>query len=215
MVKLTTKIFGKDYKFDSTKVLHSYKERKDIHKKLVDLLEKKRDDEYIKLALGITDPMGNFSADEHNLGPQILTQNRSESIVKLAQNLRCCLDVSHIPDTIYKANLNNLKISVGSEMAMMLRPQDFWVANVRTIWAHLLIKHECDRKKANKELELYRDNDMNSKMAYELWKYIYLSMETHLNKIYKEVKIMKKAPEQFKYLWIDSICNQCYERKDE
>jgi len=35
----------------------------------------------------------------------------------------------------------------------MLNPRRYWVTNVRTIWAHLLVKHNDDVCRANDELE--------------------------------------------------------------
>lgn len=196
-----------------------YDDRVEIHNILVKLLNNGKVQEYVNLALGIENSRGNYSADEHKLGPQILSENTIAAVFRLAKKLYACHSVTHIPKTIYESNLAYLKIGVGSEMAAMLRPDRFWVGNVRTIWTHLLIKHGWDYSKADEELELYRDDDISSKMAYQIWRDIYLSMEPNLDTLIKigneyasktGVKVGK-----LKYLWADAIANALYEREND
>jgi hypothetical protein len=94
-------------------------------------------------AFGITDAAGNFSAAEHRLGPQILHSRPARAVWELGMRLTACTEPAQVVDTIYAAQIPNLKISVGSEIGMMVRPESFWVANTRSIWAHLLVKHNC------------------------------------------------------------------------
>ena len=104
-------------------------------------------------------------------------------------------------------------------MAPMLRPDSVWVGDVRTILTHLLIKHGWDYDKADEELELYRDDDISSEMAYQIWRDIYLSMEPNLNKL---IGIGNKYALQsgvkagkLKYLWADAIADALYEYEDD
>jgi hypothetical protein len=196
-----------------------YDDRVEVHKILKNRLLSGNRRGYVNLALGIEDPTGNFSADEHKLGPRILSENTSSSVFRLAEKLFSCHSVTHIPKTIYESNLRYLKIGIGSEMATMLKPDSFWVGNVRTIWTHLLIKHEWDNDKADEELELYRDDNISSEMAYQIWRDIYLSMEPNLNKL---IEIGNKYALQsrvksgkLRYLWADAIANSLYEYRDE
>src|ERR1700690_3281483 len=73
------------------------------------------------------------------------------------------------PALIKAASVQFLQIGVGSEMSCMLNSKVCWVANTRTIWAHLLVKHNDNYAKADEELTLYRDNDATSEMAYKIW----------------------------------------------
>jgi hypothetical protein len=195
-------------------VKEHYLSRYKIHEELLTLLRNNERDEYVRLALGITDCNGNYSAYEHKLGPRILSENANavNRIFKLAQQLLSCPSINHIPSIIYNANILYLKISVGSEIAMMLRPKNFWVGNVRTIWAYFLIKHQWDYDNANEALELYKEGDLSSEMTYELWKYLYLEMQNNLDLLidlgnrYACAEGIKRGLS--KYLWADAIANQ-------
>jgi len=196
-------------------VLQHYEDRKHIHRDLVNFLKANNELEYVHLALGITDSIGNYSSDEHKLGPRILSETSTTKIFKLAKKLFNCSSVNHIPRIIYEANIPFLKISVGSEMAMMLNPNKFWVGNVRTIWVHLLIKHNWDYNKANEELELYRNDDISSEMIYKIWRDIYLSMETNLDHL---IELANKSASHtgvtkgnLKYMWADAMANAIYD----
>ena len=217
-MELEELLSGFDLNFRMIK--NHYKYRKNIHKTLVNNLKNKKHEEYISLAVGVQDDAGNFSASEHHLGEPIIANNASGSIIELANNFYSKeYKASELPELIYrKAQLPYLKISIGTEMAMMLRPKKYWVGNVRTIWSHLVIKHG-DIDKANEELELYRDNEETSEMYYFKWREIYTLMNLNLNKIEKSsLKIaeeQKIKPGKIKYLWIDAICNEMYASEHE
>ena len=121
-------------------------------------------------------------------------------------------------DTIYSARIPNLKISVGSEIAMMVRPETFWVANTRSIWAHLLVKHSFDYVKANEELRLYRDPERSSEMDYRLWKSIYIVMEKDLIRLGQlgetEAIAQKVKRGEDRNIWFDAIANAIYEKRN-
>ncbi len=197
-----------------SEVRNHYLDRKRTHSKLLRLFKHKQIKDYVYLALGITDNTGNYSADEHSLGPRILNENSIDRVYQLATELYSCQSPNHLPNIIYKSKLPFLKISVGSEMAMMLRPNDFWVGNVRTIWANLWIKHNFDYDKADEELKLYRDSDRTSAMDYQIWRDIYLSLQHTLDYLStegnKEAKKNKIKPGKLKYLWGDAIASSLY-----
>jgi len=205
-----------EFKINMRDVKKHYVHRKKVSLQLKNLLKTKKIEEYVRLAVGITDPLGNYSAHEHQLGPRILNNNSIISIFKFAQQLESKnLEVTDLPKIIYDADLAYCKISVGSEMASMLRPNHFWVGNVRTIWSHLVIKHKGDSEKANEELELYQIGDASSEMRYQIWREIYLSMQHSLDiintisKTWAEQQEIK--PGKLKYIWIDAVCNGLYE----
>ena len=207
-----------EFEIDLSSVKQHYIKRAKTSNKLVALLQGGNKTGYVELAVGISDPLGNYSANEHQLGPRILESNSVDSVYNLAINMFSeQLKVTHLPKLIYQANLPYLKIGIGSEMGSLLQPNKFWVGNVRTIWSHLVIKHKGDWEKANEELELYRNDDISSEMNYQIWRDIYLSMESSLITIFEiselwaneqEVKLGKK-----KYIWIDAVCNALYERE--
>lgn len=205
-----------EFEIDMHDVKAHYKRRKNISSDLIKLLNDGTKKEYVELAVGIIDPFANYSAYEHQLGPRILENNSISSVFKLALRMSSeNLNVTNLPKTIYDANLPYLKISVGSEMASMLQPNKFWIGNVRTIWSHLVIKHEGDRERADEELELYRIGDVSSEMNYQIWRNIYLSMEHSLDVIqsisFAWAKREAIKPGKLKFLWIDAFCNALYE----
>lgn len=194
-----------------------YYYREEVHKNLVGFLENKEKYKYVKLALGISDCHGNYSASQHeyNLGPKILDNNSIDNVFNLAEKLYFCNESNNISKIIKRHNLPFLKISIGSEMAMMLKPNDFWVVNVRSTWAHLLLKNNFNYNIANEELKLYRDQDRGSEMDYRIWEDIYPSIGESLQKLGEMGKLeadrqgVKSG--QFRYLWGDTIANALYE----
>jgi hypothetical protein len=205
-----------EFDIDLHSVNEHYMQRKAISKQLGRLLADCDDDKYVELAVGVSDPLANYSAHEHQLGPQILANNPNSAVFALAQRLaNPKLKVTHVPKSIYDANLAYLKISVGSEIACLLQPNRFWVGNVRTIWSHLVIKHKGDWERANEELELYRFGDVSSEMNYQIWRDIYLSMEASLDVIGRIAEGWAQKqnikPGKLKYIWIDALCSALYE----
>lgn len=205
-----------EFDLDMSEVKEHYATRKSVAKKAQSLLRAGKDGAYVNLALGISDPIGNYSASEHQLGPQVLANNPVAAIIKLARRFASGdLNVSHLPRVIYEANLSHLKISIGSEMASLLRPSSYWVGNVRTIYCHLIIKHRGDLDRANEELELYRIEDASSEMAYKIWRDIYLSME-HSFGVIERIAAARAGEQGVKvgkqrFLWLDAVCNSVYE----
>lgn len=203
---------------DFKEIREHYDRRKETHRLLRNEFDVANINSYVRLALGIEDARGNYSASEHGLGPLILAEPNSNSVFRLAQELERCTKKSHIPEIIYRWRIPYLKISVGSEMGMMLRPNDFWVGNARTIWAHLLLKHEWRLSIANEELELYRDSDRTSEMDYQVWRYLYLAAERNLSIIAEmgneEAANQGVEPGEFKFLWADTIASGLYNMRE-
>lgn len=196
------------------KVYDHYAERELIHQRLLNLLEQQKDEDFAQLAVGVSDPRANYSASEYGGGVLILQRSSARAIFDLAKELYDCTHPKHIPDIIYNHAIGYLKISVGSEISMMLRPNDFWVANVRTIWAYLLIKHAYNLKLANEELMLYKDGERDSEMDYALWSEMHRLLETsqvHLHDLgVEEAQNQKTRIGKMKYLWADAIANELY-----
>ena len=210
------KKFLDDFEIDMFEVRKHYLLRKQASDKLKQLLAGKKINDYVELAIGYSDRFGNFSSHEHGLGEKILANNSHQAIFKFAEKLKSNgLLISDLPSVIRKENLPYIKISVGSEMACMLNPNKFWVGNVRTIWSHLVIKHEGDWEKANEEHQLYQFDDISSEMHYKIWQQIYTSMKENLDIIYEIslnwAKDQGVKPGRKKYLWIDVICSHLYE----
>ena len=165
-----------------------YQERVQIHSDLLNLRGKNDVRSFTRLLLGVTNRAGNYSADERNLGPKILSENSNAErrVFDLAGKFIPLEAARDVPRLIKEADLRYLKIGVGSEASCMVNPKICWVANTRTIWTHLVIKHADDFRKANEELKLYRDADTTSEMAYQIWTAIHRELAVSMVRIAEE-----------------------------
>ena len=203
-----------------TDVKEHYTVRKKAHKQLIALLSAGEKDDFVELLLGISNNIGNFSAAEHNLGPKILQHNvRAVAIAALfrfSKQVLLTRNALDVPLLVRQAGLKYFSIGVGSESSCMLNPTICWVANTRTIWAHLVFKHNGDLTKANEELELYRNENEVSEMAYKKWTAIHRIMKSDLIAIAREGSAIAKeravVPGRVTYLWADAISNSFYEQ---
>ena len=169
-------------------VRRHYDERVSVHERLLELYERNKIAPFVQLLLGISDPAGNYSADEHGIGPRVLDENinADKRVFDLATLFLALTKARDVPGIIKRAGLRFLGIGVGSEASCMLNPEVCWVANARTVWAHLLVKHNDDVRKADEELRLYRDGDETSEMAYAKWTDIHATLEVALTRIGEE-----------------------------
>lgn len=60
---------------DWQEIKRHYEKRIIVSRKLITLANASDEDKFFELAVGISDPFGNFSADEHKLGPSIQAHN--------------------------------------------------------------------------------------------------------------------------------------------
>lgn len=95
-----------------------------------------------------------------------------------------------------------------------MNPDICWVANTRSIWTHLVIKHADNFAKADEELKLYRDNEKSSEMAYQIWAQIHSLLETSMTRVSKEGAGLANAegvePGALRFLWADAIASALY-----
>jgi hypothetical protein len=204
---------------DYREVRDLYNKRVEAHRVLLERFNRQAITPYVELALGIEDPCGNYSAAEWSLGPKIRALSQDGQVFELAGKLLECKSAKEVVDTIYKgAKLPNLKISVGSEMAMMLRPDTFWVTNRRTMWAQLVLKYKGDTAQANYELSLYNlhDKEIDSEMDYKLWCSMHPDVGPSLVRLASlgtQVALARPVdPGDVTYLWADSIANSMYNK---
>lgn len=202
-------------KLDMHAVREQYLHRERVHSDLRRFLDSGAVHDFVQLALGISDDAGNYSAAEHGLGPRILADCTENDVFDLATEIDDCPSPHHLPKLIYRQNLPYLKISVGTEIAMMLNPNQFWVGNVRTIWAHLLQKHHGDQQRANQELSLYRDGERDSEMDYQIWRDVYLALEHELLELGRVASQAAEdqgvTPGTLRFLWADAVASFLYD----
>lgn len=201
-------------------VRRHYDQRRRLHKRLLELHDANDKWTFAELFVGVEDANANYSADEHSLGPKILISNGydvRDRIFELATRFRRLKDGRQVPTLIDAADLSYLGISVGSEGSCMVNPNRCWVANTRSIWAHLLIKHDDNQDRANEELALYHSSDTDSEMAYALWAGIHREMDTAMTRLAEAGERLATAadvkPGKLKYLWADAVANALYERR--
>lgn len=219
--------FGKNPRFDREPmsalapldwkhVRAHYDERVRVHGQLLKLHDGGLLDPFARLLLGISNPAGNYSAAEHGLGPKIMSSNADvlKRLHRLAAALRAVCKPRDVPRLVRDAGLAYLAIGVGSEASCMLTPGTCWVANTRSIWTHLVIKHADDIAKADEELKLYRDADPSSEMAYAIWAEIHRLLETSMTRVAEEGARRAKAdgvmPGPITFLWADAIASALY-----
>jgi hypothetical protein len=196
--------------------LEHYEARMRVHRNLLFLQRDKKVIEFAKLLLGISDNQGNYSARDHGLGPKILSENSNaaKNLFLLGAKLQALKNANDVPKIIRDAQMKYFKIGVGSEASCMLNPQVCWIANTRSIWTHLVFKHEGNFSRANEELNLYRDEDETSEMAYRKWAAIHRAMRANLTEIAEQGSLLAKEasvkPGEVKYLWADAIANALY-----
>lgn len=96
----------------------------------------------------------------------------------------------------------------------MMNPERCWVTNVRTIWAHLVIKHADDFERAGEELTLYREADADSEMEYAMWTALHGELAGTMTRIAREGETLARrrrvVPGSIRYLWPDAIANEMY-----
>lgn len=193
-----------------------YDNRESVHRRLLQLHASKKTDAFVRLLLGIDDPAGNYSANEHNLGPMILSMNPGapRRLYELANDFLALRSARDVPSFIKAADLRYFQIGVGSEASCMINPAVCWVANTRTIWTHLVIKHADNFARADQELRLYRDDDATSEMKYAVWTRIHADLEVALKRIAEQGERLAGkegvTPGPIKFLWADAIANALY-----
>lgn len=203
---------------DWADVRHHYNRRVNVSNKLKRLLTQGSAAQFAKFAVGLDDDNSNYSAAEHHLGPKILhpeyNSNAEERVFELGKKFSTLDDARTVPDLIARARLSYLKIGVGSEISCMVNPTVCWVANTRTIWTHLVIKHNDNVQKADGELKLYREADVTSEMAYRMWTAIHAELRVAMTRIAEngQAKTQNKCVEPGSdiYIWADAIASALY-----
>jgi len=197
-------------------VREHYDGRTKTHLNLMALYKKKSLEPFALGALGISEAAGNYSAAEHGLGPKVLgtNQNAEKRIFELAENFVALENARSVPELIRKAQIKYLKISVGSEISCLVNPGICWVANTRTIWTHLVIKHADNVAKADEELKLYREADATSEMEYAYWTAIHAELSVSLTRVAEIGRALATnagiRPGDVSYLWADAIASHLY-----
>jgi hypothetical protein len=198
-------------------VRRSYDERINVHRHMERYRREGSVRKFVISALGINDPAGNYSAAEHGLGPKILAANINpeKQVFELAGKFAALENARSVPELIKSAQIKYLQIGVGSEISCMVKPSVCWVANTRTLWTHLVVKHADNVAKADAQLRLYREADLDSEMEYSMWSAIHAELSVALTRIGEkgEEMAMKNGvkPGEILFLWADAIASYLYD----
>jgi|GEM_PF-4299348 len=198
------------------------KNRLSTHEFLCDLLEKNKIEEFVNIAIGIDENItnGNYSASEHNLGEKIIGNNTNvyNRIFSFAQSIYQSQQKINIPKTIRSLGLSYLKISVGSEIATMLKPDTYWIANIRTLWTQAYLNNNFRINDANEYIKIFltQPNSDDIRDDYPMWLSLYPSLETSLREIARigDQSAQKNLSTNAIFLWADAICSELYEQRD-
>lgn len=141
--------------------------------------------------------------------------NAAPRVFELGGTFRSLTNDRAVPEIIRKAQIKYLQIGVGSEISCIINPEKCWVANTRTIFTHLVVKHADNISRANEELRLYRDADASSEMTYQLWSHIHAELSVALTRIAEsgreKARRAKVVPRPIVYLWADAIASYLYD----
>lgn len=198
-----------------------YDARFETHQELLLRYRRNQRADYVGLALGIEDAVGNYSAEEHGLGAKILASNDDavNEVYNLATALLAASSPRLIPSVIQKAHITYLAVGVGSELACMLAPDRYWVTNSRTLWTYLLFKHGENKRTANEALILYLDNDERSNMYYPKWTALHRDVGPSMRSIAALADAAARAngvnPGPVAYLWADAVSSFLYSLRND
>lgn len=200
---------------DFKAVASHYAQRLSTHGHIVDLYRRGKAGPYAVAALGMTDPTGNFSAWEHDLGARILRRASPARILDFARTLASLPSGNDLPAAVRAADIDWLKISAASEMAAMLDPVRFWVTNIRTVWSHRVVEQNWNIATANEEIKLYRDYERDAAMEYTMWSGLHKEVGPSLLKLAAKSAPYVKKPGEHPYMWGDAISDWLYEHREE
>ncbi len=199
------------------KVRAHYDEREQTHHRLLDLHQQQRLSAFVDLLLGISNPSGNYSAAEYGIGPKVLAENLNveKRLLTIANQFLAITNAHEVPPIIRSAGLKYFQIGVGSEASCLLNPKHCWVANVRTIWTHLVQKHDDSFEKADEELQLYRESAVESEMSYQMWRTLHAELAGTITRTAEQgAKLAIECgiqPGLTRYLWADAMASQLYD----
>src|SRR5262249_44942443 len=113
------------------------------------------------------------------------------------------------------ARLRYLGVAVGSEASCMVNPKVCWIANTRTVWAHLVIKCGGNIAKAKRDLGLFTGSDATREVNYKKWAAIHNELSSTIALIAKEDDGLANHrtvhPGSISYLWAGAIASGHYE----
>jgi hypothetical protein len=169
---------------------------------------------YAHLAVGATDPQGNHSASEHGLSGAILTYVTNQQIFDLGTALLQATN-GNILGTIFNADIKNVKASVGTEMGMMLRPNQLYCTNARSVFGARSVQNGIEN--ALDIINTYKELGKTGEGPEDqrgIWAPFHEEVGPNLVSLVNlaNPRSLEQgiAPGDNVYLWADSISNELY-----
>ena len=205
-----------------TDIVEHFRQRYSTHRKLRRLLKDGMDADYVQLALGLSDQVGNYSASEHavHLGHKILERTGATCIAMFARNFLLRGSCRELPDAVQREDIPYLKTSIGSEMMCLLRPESCWVTNKRTVYVYFLYRNDDDWEKAADAIEaITSSGDIGD--TYDAWSSIHPEIvhpllalaeagTTECRNVLQRAGLTRHTAEA-RFLWADAISSMVYD----
>ena len=204
-------------------IVRHFQSRYATHTQLLYLLDAGMDEEYVDLALGITDGVGNYSASDHkvHLGHKILSRTGWPEVAAFARESLMSRPCRELPRLVLTQDMPWLKTSVGSEMMCLLRPDSCWVTNKRTVYTYFLHQNNDDWEKAIEAVQEMTRGSEDVSDTYDAWS------EIHPEIVYALLELAEAGRHEFaselraagassiagssKFLWADAVASQVYD----
>ena len=127
--------------------------------------------------------------------------------------MQCLLnsEANELRDVLFQRNpLFGLGISIGSEIACMLKPDTFCVTNVRTVYTEAYSR-TGSIEHANELIELYRDKKQ-SEIDYNVWVKLHPFVGEKLRGLITHIENVDitKEQKQYPYLYADCIASSLF-----
>lgn len=182
-----------------------YKIRSNLHKKLLMLRSSGAVDEYLDLALGISDRLANYySVEVRKQALLVRHLNSPDLIMSMADKFLKLEDGRDVPTIVRDAGLLHVGLATGSEIACLLNPRTCWVTNRRTIWVHLFDSGGADAPKTDAKvsaLKLYERPAFHIPVGITLAK---------LGEIHAARAHSEGIQTDLTFLWADAVADGIY-----
>lgn len=206
-------------------IVEHFSTRLQTHRTLVRLLKAGDEDEYVQLALGLSDPSGNYSASEHptHLGYRVLERTSSREIANFARRELMTRSARELPSLVAAADMPYLKTSIGSEMMCLLRPDSCWVTNRRTVYVYFLHQNGDDWERASEAIEVIAPSgDIGD--TYDAWAAIHPEIVHPLLGLSESGRVegskqlrnagLTREVASAPFLWADAIASWIYDWRE-
>jgi hypothetical protein len=189
------------------------------HQELRKLIEKKASDETVaEFTLGNLYEPANFTAqkerDEGKNLAQMIQENNDDWVKQVAQLTKCLYQYPQMPHHQFSQlldhfDINHLKISVASEIAMILHPTSFMAINKRTLFAYFKLQEPLRKFDA----QVGDDHELIAFIIKNYYQWVKLIVPT--TQLFQNIFFQRKQQfswdERYQYFYVENFCTQYFE----